>query len=178
MNYQILDALNDMSGGTVVDAVMVFCAMYLIYVVFAVLAFAAWPALRRRDWPPLFGVAASLLLAFLLGVLASHLYAEQRPFTTHHDIHLLVSHAAGQSFPSDHATAAFAVAFAVLVFLSRRWGALLLVLAVVIGFARVFDGLHYPGDVLGSIVVAACGVGLVALGARVLTASPGTSQAD
>ena len=57
--------------------------------------------------------------------------------------------------PSDHATAAFAIAFAVGVFLHRRWGAALTVVAVVIGMARVWVGLHYPGDILAGAVIAA-----------------------
>lgn len=42
---------------------------------------------------------------------------------------------------------------ATLVFLSRPVGAALLAVAVLIGFARVYCGLHYPGDILGSLLV-------------------------
>ncbi|MEK8110462.1 phosphatase PAP2 family protein [Micromonospora sp. M12] len=58
-----------------------------------------------------------------------------------------------RSLPSDHATAAFAVAFAVGVFLSWRWGLLLSVLAAVIGFARVWAGVHNPADILVGAVI-------------------------
>jgi hypothetical protein len=47
--------------------------------------------------------------------------------------------------PSDHATAAFAIAFAVGVFLHREWGVALAVVAVLIGLSRVWVGVHYPG---------------------------------
>lgn len=122
MNYRLLQTLNGLAGHhRLLDDLMVFSATYLIYVVVACLALAALPALRRRNWPPLLAVAASVWLAFVLGLLASRLFFEPRPFTTHPDILLLTPHAAGKSFPSDHATAAFAFAFALLVFLSRRW---------------------------------------------------------
>jgi undecaprenyl-diphosphatase len=77
-------------------------------------------------------------------------------------VHVLVAHAGGQSFPSDHATAAFGVAVAVFAFLSRRWGTGLLAAAALIGFARVYDGIHYPGDVAGSLLVALLGTAIVA----------------
>jgi undecaprenyl-diphosphatase len=51
----------------------------------------------------------------------------------------------------------------VLAFLSRRVGFLLLAAAALIGFSRVYVGVHYPADILASLVVAALGVGLVVL---------------
>ena len=56
------------------------------------------------------------------------------------------------SFPSDHAAAAFAIAFAVLAF-SRKAGIGFLLAATVIGLSRVALGLHYPSDVLAGILV-------------------------
>ena len=159
MNYRLLQTLNGLAGHHwLLDKLMVFSATYLIYVVVAGVAVVALPVLRRRDWPSLLAVAVSISLAFLLGVLASSLFFEPRPFTTHPDILLLTPHAAGKSFPSDHATAAFAFAFASLAFLSRRWGLVALVAAVLIGFARVYAGIHYPGDIAGSALVSALAV--------------------
>ena len=51
------------------------------------------------------------------------------------------------SFPSDHATAAFAIAVAVFCF-HRRIGAVFLVAAAAIAVSRVLLGMHYPTDVL------------------------------
>ena len=65
---------------------------------------------------------------------------------------LLVHHAADNSFPSDHAGVAFAVAFAVLVF-HRRLGLLLLLGAVAIAVDRIFVGVHYPVDVAASLLI-------------------------
>lgn len=61
-----------------------------------------------------------------------------------------------QSFPSGHATTAFAIAF-VGGFLSRRWFPLLLLIAVAVGISRVAVGAHYPTDVLGGVVVGTLG---------------------
>ncbi|MDE2365202.1 MAG: phosphatase PAP2 family protein, partial [Hyphomicrobiales bacterium] len=61
-------------------------------------------------------------------------------------------HVADSSFPSDHATVLFALAFSL--WLTRlpatRWtGAILLAAALAVGWARVFLGAHYPLDILG-----------------------------
>jgi undecaprenyl-diphosphatase len=63
-------------------------------------------------------------------------------------VHLLARHAADPSFPSDHATAAFAIAVSLLL-RQRAWGAVVLVLSVVLAAGRVAMGIHYPTDVIG-----------------------------
>lgn len=111
---------------------------------------------RRHGLAACVPTAVVLGCAFVLGLLAAVVHPERRPFQDHR-LHLLIAHDPGQSFPSDHATAAFACALAAFVLLSRWWGALLLVLAVGIAIARVAAGVHYPDDVLGSFLVAAVG---------------------
>jgi undecaprenyl-diphosphatase len=62
--------------------------------------------------------------------------------------HLLIARSADPSFPSDHATLAFAVVFALLGAGARRaWG--FLVAAVVLACSRVYVGTHYASDILG-----------------------------
>jgi undecaprenyl-diphosphatase len=92
---------------------------------------------------------ASAALALLANQVIATLWSRARPTDAHPgEAHLhFVSPSADPSFPSDHAAAAFAIAFAVL-FVSRRAGAWFLVGAAAIGFSRIVVGLHYPGDVL------------------------------
>jgi undecaprenyl-diphosphatase len=61
-----------------------------------------------------------------------------------------------QSFPSGHATTAFALA-AVIGFLSPRWFPAVLGLAVLIGVSRVALGAHYPSDVVAGAFVGVLG---------------------
>ena len=63
--------------------------------------------------------------------------------------HLLIDRSTDPSFPSDHATASFAIAAAFLLHGMRRMGAWFLVAAVLVTVSRVYIGTHYVSDVLG-----------------------------
>jgi undecaprenyl-diphosphatase len=95
-------------------------------------------------------VAAGLSAAVALGVghVLSALVDRPRPFVADPSaVHLFARHAADAGFPSDHATASFAIAVAILL-RSRRWGYVTLAMAVVLSVGRVAMGLHYPSDVI------------------------------
>jgi undecaprenyl-diphosphatase len=160
VNYDLFKAINNLSGNGTVDSLMKFAAQDVIYLVIGLLAVVSLVRVRDHAIRPVVEAAVALVATFLLGLLAAILHPERRPFQTHH-VHQLIAHAAGQSFPSDHATAAFGIALAVGAFLSWRWGLLLFLLAILIGFARVYDGIHYPGDIGGSLLAAIIGVALV-----------------
>lgn len=171
VNYHLFKTINDLTGNGALDSVMKAAASYAIYAVFAVLVVLCLLRLRDRAVRPVLAVAAGLVATFLLGLAGAAIYHEKRPFQTH-KVHQLVAHAGGQSFPSDHATAAFGISLAVLVFLSWRWGILLFILALLIGFARIYDGIHYPLDIAGALLAAAIGVGVVTVATRSIGQPP------
>jgi undecaprenyl-diphosphatase len=85
----------------------------------------------------------------------SELVDRARPFVADpHGVHLFSSHAADPGFPSDHATAAFAVAVAILL-RKRGWGVAALVAAAILSVGRVALGFHYPSDVLAGAALGA-----------------------
>lgn len=173
LNHQFLQAINGLAGHSrLLDNIMIFSAKYLIYAAFFVLVLVSLRHLQRRQWPRLLGAGAGLVLAFGLGVLASLVYFEPRPFTTVPGLRVLTPHDPGKSFPSDHAIAAFAVAFVLLAFLSYRWGLIVLASAILIGFARVYVGVHYPGDIAGAALLAALAVGFARMALNAASRQP------
>jgi undecaprenyl-diphosphatase len=75
-------------------------------------------------------------------------------------IHLVNGECGGKySFVSSHATNSFDVALISLLFIKRRWFTLSIIIwALVIGYSRIYLGVHYPGDVIcGSVLGALIG---------------------
>jgi undecaprenyl-diphosphatase len=158
VNYHLFELINSAAGRIDwLDDLLEFAATWLIYGVFALAAVVVAVAVRHRRLSEVIEVGAALVLAFLTATLLAHLSHELRPFQSH-PVHQLIAHGGGISLPSDHATAAFTLAFAVGAFLDRTWGMILVAAAVVIGFARVWAGLHYPGDILAAAIIAALAV--------------------
>jgi membrane-associated phospholipid phosphatase len=124
---------------------------------YALATVALWLLARPYGNPRWKLASASALtaaaVALAVNQVVSHLWARPRPFTDHPDLtHVLAARTTDPSFPSDHAAAAFAIAFAVLAF-SRRAGALFLVAATAIGLSRIALGMHYPSDVVAGALV-------------------------
>jgi undecaprenyl-diphosphatase len=107
-------------------------------------------------------------LALAVGKVVSELVDRARPFAADPgQVHLFSHHAPDPSFPSDHATAAFAVAVAILL-RKRSWGIAAIAIAVVVSVGRVAIGFHYPSDVLaGAALGAAAAIALWWTPARV-----------
>jgi undecaprenyl-diphosphatase len=117
---------------------------------------------RRAGRRAAIAAGAAALLALGVAQVLSRLIDRQRPFAAHpHLVRLFAHHAADPGFPSDHATGAFAIAFAVW-FHDRRWGAVLVALAVVLSVGRVAIGVHYPSDVIAGAALGAAAALVVA----------------
>jgi undecaprenyl-diphosphatase len=157
MNGGIFDAINDGAGHTaVIDDPMKWAAEYLLYAVVLV-AVGLWFWGRSREAR---GVNRRLVLqaalsgVISLGVVAviQHFYQHPRPFAVRGDVHLILSHSADASFPSEHVAVAAAVAGAFF-WGARSVGTPMLLAVVVLAFARVFVGVHYPADVVAALVL-------------------------
>ena len=97
--------------------------------------------------------ALSGLIAILLGFLAGNLYFDTRPFVAGNYVPL-IPHSVDNGFPSDHTLVA-AVASSIIILMSLNFGIVSWALTLLVGWARVYAGLHHWIDVIGAIVIAA-----------------------
>jgi len=92
-----------------------------------------------------FGYVASYLLKILI--------ATPRPFDALNGVQALW-YEGGYSFPSSHAAFFSALAFSIF-FMHKKAGLVFMVLALVIGLARIAAGVHFPVDILGGLALGA-----------------------
>lgn len=94
------------------------------------------------------------LLALLFNnMLLKHLIARSRPYDCIRGLIPLITPPTDYSFPSGHTAASFAVGVLLFRKLPKRYGIPALVLAALIGFSRLYLGVHYPSDVLAGALL-------------------------
>lgn len=134
------------------DNLGIFLAAYLPYLLlvgFFILIYAQKES-RRRWMLFIEGALATLLARGIITELIRYFYTHPRPFDVYGFSPLIPE--SGNSFPSGHMTFYFALAM-VMLFWSRRWGVRYLVLALLIGLARIYAGVHWPLDILGGALI-------------------------
>lgn len=105
----------------------------------------------------------SLLLCFLVNdYILKVLFARARPFALIDALEPLVKLPTDPSFPSGHSNASFAAAFGAARGLSQKWlRTILITMAFLMAFSRLYVGVHYPTDVLAGSLVGFTGSWLV-----------------
>jgi undecaprenyl-diphosphatase len=125
---------------------------YLIIIVGLIAILVTVFSEKAIRWSIIKLAVLSLGIAFLIAYIAGMLYYDARPFVVEH-IEPLISHQPDNGFPSDHTLAAMVTAAVIFVY-RRKLGILLGVLGIGVGIARIAAQLHYPIDIIGSILIA------------------------
>ena len=173
MDWRIYHAVNTfVAHHSWLGTLFKFIETYGTYVI-GIAAVALWLFARPggdRKWKLAAGSAlASAALALIVNKIISSAWHRDRPYQTHHVAHIWGAHKTDASFPSDHASASFAIAVAVAI-LDSFAGMFFLALAVLIAVGRVIVGEHYPGDVLAGVVIGTVSAYVVVTFARPLIA--------
>ncbi len=125
------------------DAVLIFLPLVL------------WTILKDRKKALLFLTVPliAVLLADGSGHILKDIFERQRPCNTLENINLLVSCKDSFSMPSNHAFNSFAFAMVFWILKRDSLSYLFILFAAIVGFSRVYVGVHYPSDVIvGSLL--------------------------
>lgn len=138
----VLDAIMSFFS-TIGDAGMVWIAIALLFII--------WGKLGHRRLGIEMGVALLIMLVFGNGIL-KHIFMRARPCQIDETVDLLIHIPHDTSFPSGHTYASFAGAG---VILYRKWkaGIAAMAVAVLVGFSRMYQFMHFPTDVGTSIIL-------------------------
>ena len=130
------------------------CAKYLILLMPLTLL-VGWLRGTGNTRKLMLEAAASAILAIFIAFIINLAWPHPRPFMIGLG-HQLLPHAPDSSFPSNHLTLMWSVAFSLLLHAeSRAAGALLALLGLPVAWARIYLGVHFPLDMAGAAVVAA-----------------------
>lgn len=151
-------ALNQWAGHLHgLDLIMSFFAQYALEI-YATLFVIAWfnlpkPDDERRHALVIMGLSGIMALVINLGI--SHIWFRPRPFVTlpKDTFTQLIPHSVDASFPSDHTSGSFGFAAGSWNNASVwvKWSFTLL--AILVAIARVYTGVHWPTDVLASVII-------------------------
>lgn len=154
----VYHAINNLSWHSgILNDIMAFIAQYALEM-YAVLLVIGWFTLPKSNFKQRNTLVASVVAAIvglLINAIIAHVWYRPRPFVQlpAGSFHQVIPHAADASFPSDHTSGSFGLAAA-------SWGSAqkwvqwsFTILAFLTMFARVYVGVHWPTDVLASLVV-------------------------
>jgi undecaprenyl-diphosphatase len=153
INFALYHLINQYAGlNPIIDNLAIITAKYMPIIIILGLVYLWLKNGNKSRDIVLFGVYAAifgLVINYIIGLV----YFHPRPFMINLGT-LLFQYPAETSFPSDHATLMFSLALMLIYFKETRVaGFIFLILGFIGGFARIFSGVHFPLDILGSLLV-------------------------
>jgi membrane-associated phospholipid phosphatase len=105
----------------------------------------------KQKWKEIVLVFFSGSIAWVIATVLKYIFHTSRPNVLLSDVYPLISKT-DFSFPSGHATSFMALGVAI--FLThKKAGYVFMLLALLIGLARIVAGVHFPVDILGGFVL-------------------------
>lgn len=154
LNHQLFLWINaSATPNLLLVGIAIFFAEYLIFAI-PVIIFISWLRGDELCRKTLLIVSVAVITSFLINVLIGFFWQHPRPFMIGLG-HTLIPHVPDSSFPSDHLTLIWTVAFSLIV--QRHYHKIGLTLAILgfpVAWARIYLGVHFPFDMAGSIFVA------------------------
>ncbi|MBO5019310.1 MAG: phosphatase PAP2 family protein [Clostridia bacterium] len=95
----------------------------------------------------------ALAMGFIIGNLTlKNIVARTRPYDLNPAFPLLIEKLSDFSFPSGHTLASFEASVSIFLY-NKKFGTAAVILAVLIALSRLYLYVHYPTDVLASVII-------------------------
>lgn len=173
LDQNVLSKLNDFFIGhsEAMDQLFKVLGIYLVYAL-PVILLVMW--FMIKDKPKRIALVMSMfslaIAVFGLNKIISHFWFRPRPDLNIVGLKEVFFHRPDFSFPSDHASALFAITFTLYFFGYKKAANYFLLYSIIICFARVVIAVHYPLDIIGGAAVALIASYIIYLLRKPLTA--------
>ncbi|MEP6563980.1 MAG: phosphatase PAP2 family protein [Mesorhizobium sp.] len=167
LDAQVSGWINNLSGhNNLIDLIMIAVTQAGVpLLILAVVASWWWGGGLRSERHVAVACGLSFLLGLALNQIILLLVHRIRPYDAGVS-HLLIARSADPSFPSDHATASFAIVFSYAFSARARKALLFFAAALLVVISRIYIGTHYIGDILGGVATALVAAALVRIAYR------------
>lgn len=152
LNTFLFQKINELAGQNVwLDRLAVFFSDYIGYVLLVVLVLVfIFKSVKLSRFMILVALISAVVSRGIITTIIRFFYHHPRPFEVLTVKQLIPE--SGYSFPSGHAAFYFALSTGIYLY-SRKLGIAFFVVSVLMGFARIFVGVHWPADILGGVLV-------------------------
>lgn len=182
LDQQLFLFLNSLHS-TFWDQVMVVISERVTWIpLYMAILVALWYRYRNKFWIIVLAIALAMGASDQVSVLIKKAVKRPRPcheITLEGEVYTVNGRCGGAyGFVSSHATNSFSVALLTLLLLKKRWLTISMILwALVVGYSRIYLGVHYPGDVIcGSLLGTLTGWGGYELFTLIDKKYPGRQQ--
>ncbi|TCM64519.1 undecaprenyl-diphosphatase [Acinetobacter calcoaceticus] len=153
INFQLFDVLNAPASASPADInIAIFMANDTLYILMLFLVLA-WFLGSYHSKALALKAVLTAAVALLIGYVISLGYHHPRPFMLEMG-NTLIKHAPTYSFPSNHMLIFSSIAFSYIFAQRMKLGLILFGIAIIVAWARVYVGVHFPLDMFGAILVA------------------------
>ena len=156
-DYELFSIIHGFAGNLLWDHAMASISDERLWIFFAILALIYFIYRKYK-----FGLKLLLILGVGVGLsdlltvrLLKPWVARLRPCREYQDVVVVVKGWCGgdYGFPSSHAANAAAIASLLWLLAPRKWSVAAVMIVLMVGFSRIYLGVHYPGDVLAGFAV-------------------------
>ncbi|MFH1653303.1 MAG: phosphatase PAP2 family protein [Pseudomonadota bacterium] len=131
---------------------MIFSAQWLGYLI---ILWIVWRAFKNKpDFKKIIflSIGSGVMARYVFVEAIRHFVYSPRPFLILEKVNHLINHESSSSFPSGHTSFYFALAMGIY-FINKKAGLWLLISAGLIGFARIYVGVHWPLDIIAGAIL-------------------------